>query len=205
MSDERQTRERRTQADRSATTQTKILQATLECIGEFGVQRCSLTEIADRARISKGAITHHFSSKTYLCAEAIAYFSEWRRAQAAELAGQFRNTSAPSQLRAIWGLMEKVFPISFEIMVALRADAELRGLLGRRSVSPVNSMVSDLSVHFSDLSPYGLPGSLMNIVFFHYQGLRLEAQNQPAQFIDDMRREFDDFILECLSAQGKAA
>jgi AcrR family transcriptional regulator len=44
-------------------TREAIIKSGLELFAEKGYQRTSLDEVADRARVSKGAVYHHFASK----------------------------------------------------------------------------------------------------------------------------------------------
>jgi AcrR family transcriptional regulator len=54
---------RRTQAERSATTRTAILQAARELFGRRGYAATGRDEIAARAGVTRGALYHHFASK----------------------------------------------------------------------------------------------------------------------------------------------
>ena len=54
---------RRTQAERTAETRRRILDAVVESIAELGFQRTTATEIAKRAGVTWGAVQHHFGAK----------------------------------------------------------------------------------------------------------------------------------------------
>lgn len=54
---------RRTQADRSATTRTRILAAVVQCVDELGLARTTSQAIAGSAGVTVGAVQHHFASK----------------------------------------------------------------------------------------------------------------------------------------------
>ncbi|MFP8879884.1 MAG: TetR/AcrR family transcriptional regulator [Myxococcota bacterium] len=54
---------RRTQADRSATTRTKILAAVVQCVDELGLAGTTSQAIAGSAGVTVGAVQHHFASK----------------------------------------------------------------------------------------------------------------------------------------------
>lgn len=54
---------RRTQAERRATTRVELLDAAERVIAERGFEAASLAEIAEAAKLSKGAVYHHFASK----------------------------------------------------------------------------------------------------------------------------------------------
>ncbi len=54
---------RRTQAERTAETRRRILNAVVESIAQVGFQRTTATEIAKRAGVTWGAVQHHFGAK----------------------------------------------------------------------------------------------------------------------------------------------
>ena len=54
---------RRTQAERTAETRRRILDAVVTSIAELGFQRTTATEIARRAGVTWGAVQHHFGAK----------------------------------------------------------------------------------------------------------------------------------------------
>jgi AcrR family transcriptional regulator len=56
-------RERRSQAERTAETRARILAAVVESIAEVGFQRTTAAEIAQRAGVTWGAVQHHFGGK----------------------------------------------------------------------------------------------------------------------------------------------
>jgi AcrR family transcriptional regulator len=54
---------RRRQADRSAETRAKVIQAATECVAELGFRAATMTAIAERAGVTWGAIQHQFREK----------------------------------------------------------------------------------------------------------------------------------------------
>lgn len=57
---------RRTQAERSAGTREKVIQAVIQCIAEEGLPNASVARIAERAGVTWGAIAHQFGDKESL-------------------------------------------------------------------------------------------------------------------------------------------
>ncbi len=57
------TRERRSHAERSAQTRSRIIAAVRESVAEVGFQRTTAAEIARRAEVTWGAAQHHFGGK----------------------------------------------------------------------------------------------------------------------------------------------
>lgn len=65
-------RPRRTQADRSAATRAGLVKAARELFAEKGFALTSRDEIAQRAGVTRGALYHHFESKTAVFAAVVA-------------------------------------------------------------------------------------------------------------------------------------
>ena len=57
------TRGRRSQADRTAQTRSRIIEAVLESVSEVGFQRTTANEVTRRAGVTWGAVQHHFGGK----------------------------------------------------------------------------------------------------------------------------------------------
>jgi AcrR family transcriptional regulator len=69
-------RRRRTQADRSATTTAALVKAARELFADQGFAATSRDEIAERAGVTRGALYHHFESKTAVAAAVVAALEE---------------------------------------------------------------------------------------------------------------------------------
>ena len=59
----RRPRVRRSQAERSAETRTRILAAGIDSIADVGLQRSTAAEIACSAGVTWGAVQHHVGDK----------------------------------------------------------------------------------------------------------------------------------------------
>jgi AcrR family transcriptional regulator len=62
--------ERRTQKERREATVAKLLQATIEALGEVGYARASVNEICRRAGVSTGGLFRHFATREDLMVAA---------------------------------------------------------------------------------------------------------------------------------------
>lgn len=82
-------RARRTNAERSLSTRKRLLDAARGLFGEQGFAATSITQVAAQARVSTGAIYHHWSTKQELLAAVV---SALHHELAVEVA-----TGAPSQ------------------------------------------------------------------------------------------------------------
>src|ERR1700687_266984 len=143
---------RRTQGERTASRRARLLDATVECLSELGYARTTTTEIAKRARLSRGAQLHHFPTKAELVTTAVDHLfarrtEEFRAAFADLPAGVDRVTAA---IDLLWSMVSgPTFYAWLELMVAARTDAELR---------PVVSAMAERFTHtvqrtFHDLFP----------------------------------------------------
>lgn len=61
------------QQRKSLATRNLAVEAALQVLAEFGYTACSLQTVAKRARISRGAMLHHYTSKLDLMAAVIEY------------------------------------------------------------------------------------------------------------------------------------
>src|SRR6202453_459018 len=69
-------RRRRTQAERSEETRTRILKAAANLIRKRGYARFRTAEVAEEAGLSRGAQLHHFPTKDSLVVATLEYVFE---------------------------------------------------------------------------------------------------------------------------------
>ncbi|HSP96379.1 MAG TPA: TetR/AcrR family transcriptional regulator [Candidatus Dormibacteraeota bacterium] len=123
---------RRTQAERSAATQAKLLDAALDCLVELGYAGTTTTVVAERAGVSRGAQLHHFPTRAALVAAAVEHLyrrltSDYQRGFAA-LAPRAERLRAA--IRLLWSMYSsRHFPAVIELFTAARSDGELRAHL----------------------------------------------------------------------------
>jgi AcrR family transcriptional regulator len=117
------------QAQRSAEMRQRLCQATLDVLCEVGYERLSTPMIAKRAGVSRGAQTHHFSSKADLLVGAFQHLlGNWEQARIAA----FGTTDPPrvpleTYLRFAWREIfgQPSYVAALELMMAARADTRL--------------------------------------------------------------------------------
>ncbi len=120
---------RRTQADRTAATRARLLDATIACLNDLGYARTSTPEIARRAGVSRGAQLHHFPTKIELVTAAVEHLFTRRHKEFLEAfdrlpAGTDRAASA---IDLLWTMFSgPTFYAWLELAVASRTDPELR-------------------------------------------------------------------------------
>lgn len=87
----------------------RILRATIQCIGDVGLERTSIARICKEAGLSAGALYKHFSGKEEIVTEALRFAAmtsamlpnEWPQLKAAvAVAGDQMGFDAPTAVRA---------------------------------------------------------------------------------------------------------
>lgn len=127
---------RRTQAERSATTQGLLLEATCACLAELGYPSTTNAEICRRAGVSRGAQLHHYPTKAELMAAAVEHLFAKRHAEfRAALAEPFDGDPLEAAFHALWTIYSgPTLGAWQELVVAGRTDEALR-----RTVAAVNA------------------------------------------------------------------
>lgn len=118
-------RKRRTQKQRSAATQERLLDATIDCIIDLGYAGTSTTEVCRRAGVSRGAQVHHFPTKASLVAAAIERLFTRRHD---ELRTSLDETlSLDAAFAAMWKIYSgPTLHAWMELVIAARTDPILR-------------------------------------------------------------------------------
>src|SRR5262245_11107930 len=93
---------RRTQAERRATTQAKLLDAAVECLVEQGYAATSVVDVQQRAGVSRGALQHYWPSRAALMVDAVkALFDSMAARLRAEMADHAARVTHPNPTRRI--------------------------------------------------------------------------------------------------------
>src|SRR3954454_4839854 len=92
------------QEERTRAMRQRLLDATVECLVEFGWSGTSTTLVSQRAGVSRGAQLHHFPTKADLVLAAVEHLSDARReelrAAATDLPTGRRRTRAVLEMLA---------------------------------------------------------------------------------------------------------
>ena len=120
---------RRTQAERSATTRARILEAAVTCLFKAGYGATTTVSVAAEAGVSRGAMLHHFPSKADLMLATLAHVLELNAANFVSAAGRIADPweryAALPDIRLEAG--SQPAGVAFmEIMVGARSDDAVR-------------------------------------------------------------------------------
>ncbi|MFE9256767.1 TetR/AcrR family transcriptional regulator [Streptomyces sp. NPDC006879] len=72
--------ERSPKQDRSRVTRLRLLEAAVACLAEYGWAGSTVSVVAERAGVSRGAAQHHFPTREDLFTAAVEYVAEQRSA-----------------------------------------------------------------------------------------------------------------------------
>lgn len=125
-----ETKQRRTQAERTAETRARLLDATIECLIEDGYAGTTIRHVTERAGVSQGAQSHHFPHRVDLVASAFEHLADQRIDRYAErvrtLEGD-RNVRLRALLDLLWeDFSSPLFTVAAKLWVASADDPELR-------------------------------------------------------------------------------
>jgi AcrR family transcriptional regulator len=121
--------ERRTQQERRAETQARLLDATIQSILEVGYSATTTRRVAELAGVSQGAQTHHFPHRVDLVRAAIERLTERRMAEIRDSALGLPSSPAerlPAMLDLMWAdFSSSTFEVFVKLWVAAADDPEL--------------------------------------------------------------------------------
>ncbi|MDI3422132.1 TetR/AcrR family transcriptional regulator [Streptomyces luteolus] len=108
--------------DRSRATRQKLLEAAVACLAEHGWTGSTVTVVAERAGVSRGAAQHHFPTREDLFTAAVEYVAEQRSRALRELPAQDRA----AVLRALVDLYTgPLFRAALHLWVAASHEEQL--------------------------------------------------------------------------------
>jgi len=123
------------QSQKSAMTRDRILEAAIDCFIKLGYTNVTTAKVADFAGVSRGAMLHHFPSKTELIQAAVEFlhgkllkdFTQKIALIPEDTAGKARRRAG---LDAYWEHLTGDLFIAFhELCVAGRTDDDLHAIL----------------------------------------------------------------------------
>ncbi len=202
-------RGRKTQQERSADTTLKLLNATIDLLHDQGLYRMSTTQIAELAKVSRGALTHHFSSKEEIIAAAISHQLRKSTAGLHEMAEGIRRSGATSDqiVDYLWDMMnDRLFFVTMEYLPEARHNPDFR-----KRIIPVvqefhqglNSVWAELAEQVGMKVEHAL--TLMNATMCLIRGMiaQTAVRDDPGYFKsllefwkEQMRREFEQKTIK---------
>ncbi len=167
------------QQTKSENTRHNILDAAIRCFYEFGYNNTTTEKIAKEAGVSRGAMLHHFPSRSDLIKASVRHLNEQRIAlylsEESDIQEGAEHSRVEEGIDAYWKqLNTPAFVVFHELQVAARTDPELLevmipaikefdrlGMKATRELFPDLAMSEEFRRTFS-LSLYLLEGLAAN-------------------------------------------
>ncbi|HSW05246.1 TetR/AcrR family transcriptional regulator [Aquabacterium sp.] len=172
------------QAEKSLLTQTQIVEATMQCLIEIGYAQTTTDKIAQKAGVSRGAMTHHFKSRDAVFIAAAKYITELRAVEYGEAIGKVKVPAGtlPSyeDMRDTIVSLQKYyarpsFIALHELQRGARADKTLKA-----AMAPLEKVLDDkISAHILQHFPFwtqvqGAAEVLRDLIFSSLQGIAID-------------------------------
>jgi AcrR family transcriptional regulator len=117
------------QAAKSAQTRLRVINATIRCIVKFGYANITTPKIAAEAKLSRGAMRHHFKNSATLIKAAVVELHE-RRLRAFRRTSETQSHDPSIMVKAYWDQLQKPTFIAFhEFALAARTSKKLAHIL----------------------------------------------------------------------------
>ncbi|TAL01933.1 MAG: TetR/AcrR family transcriptional regulator [Rhodospirillaceae bacterium] len=117
------------QQRKSSETRIVILEATIECLARYGYARTTTQLIAKIAKVSRGAMIHHYATKQELIAAVTeyAFYKHMERfSRAIRALSDEERIDRNAGIEADWRVcLSREYKAYFELHVAARTDEEL--------------------------------------------------------------------------------
>jgi AcrR family transcriptional regulator len=201
----------RWQQKKAALTRQGILEAASQCLIEKGYSGLTTVEIIERAKVSRGAMHHHFTNRNELLSGLIDHVLHRRLERfladyVAQIEGSHRSDAVAVATEVHWNsLKTPEFTAYLELMMAARTDQQLADLLIPATKAFENEWMSEMkrampqqSDHpeamllANDLAAAMHLGLLLNSPFIDNDGRRTAVRNRLTRLIESLYAEPDD-------------
>jgi AcrR family transcriptional regulator len=123
-------RPRRTQAERTAATRAKLVQAAFDCLLEKGYGATTVGAVQERAGVARGTLLHHFPTRAELMIGVVEDIADRRLDVLSPATGEPAGQGWDAVVDLVWrDLQSPAFLAALELWVAARTDAALREAL----------------------------------------------------------------------------
>lgn len=196
---------RKSQEQRSREMRKRLIEATLDCLEEFGYHGTSLPRILDRAGVSRGGWNHHFKTKKELIASAAREgLFEGAIKKAMEDSSELQGDEiSQTLLDYIWDnfYQGKARNIWVELTVASRTDKELNKLMAPIFMEFVDSLDTIWRTKFKTTVRTKAPVELLlNLTLYVIGGMGLQSiiHDNP-KYYQSLREQWMEMLTPLLS------
>ena len=192
---------KRKQEEKSREMRTRLIEATLDCLQDYGYHGTALSRILEKAGVSRGAWRHHYNSKKELIASAAAeVLFEGAINKAREAVPDLAEGQDPLSvlLDFIWenfyqGRNRNVW---VELTVASRTDVELRELLTPVFENFVNTLDETWREYMHATAVANVPiETIMNLSLYIIGGMGLQSiMHDKPNYYKSLREQWTKII-----------
>ncbi|CAN5345338.1 TetR/AcrR family transcriptional regulator [soil metagenome] len=210
----RDTTRRRSQEERSAQTRTRLLDATIDCLLQYGYAGTTTPRIAELAGVTRGAQVHHFGSKDDLMLAALQHLTAKRiSVEVSRFSMDFDSADGliDAILELLWDIHSApIFIPIVELWVAGRTDSTLG-----REVAKFESVAnSTLMSVIGEYAPEAIHRPMADFVYTAMDALRgilisgfvdsdpTRARRRWERSSTNLRRIVDPAIAEWAASQN---
>lgn len=116
--------------DRSRATRRRLLEAALECLAEVGWSGSTVSVVAERAGVTRGATQHHFPTREDLFTAAVEHMAAQRMEAVRATAGRL-PPAGPPRTEAVVGMLVdlytgQLFRAALQLWTAAATEEPLR-------------------------------------------------------------------------------
>lgn len=195
------------QAQKSAATRLAAIQGAIECFLTLGYARSSTIEIAKVAKVSRGAMIHHFPTKRALLEATVAHIVTQRVAAMSRDMRKLNLRGDRAVTRGIdvyWRhLHTRLFTAWHELVVASRTDRELARVMRAGTAKFDREWHSAVQEMFPDWGEKGALFELaMDLVQFLLEGMALNRLSHDARRRRERIREYLKTRIEDIFKAG---
>lgn len=177
------------QAEKSALTREAILDAAVDCLVDYGYSRTSTAMIAERAGLSRGAMMHHFSSRTAVIRAVVGHLHEKRLQEYRVLMGGIdvadevlTRESIRKSVESAWKYVNLPSFVAYqELLAAARTDPELNDVLKRTEKDVEVLFLETVKQVFPHWENIGVLELANDLVQFSMRGMALSYMSSRKQ------------------------
>jgi AcrR family transcriptional regulator len=180
---------RQPQAERAERMRSRLLDATIDCLAACGYGQMSTNDIVRRARVSRGALAHHYPTKADLVRAAAVRLLEQRAREFRERFSAIDpdQRTLAAALDVLWSFYSDPSGVALvELTVAARSHAELQGVLGPMQQQIEASTAEVFAEFFPDLARLPYVESALRSVYALFAGLVVSSAGDHAH-VDEVR------------------
>lgn len=196
------------QAQKSAMTRDRILDAAIDCFIRLGYGNVTTAKVADFAGVSRGAMLHHFPSKNELIQAAVEFLHNKLLADYTERVGKVSTELSVKErnqagIEAYWQHLScDLFTAYHELCVSGRTDPDLQKIL-QESIVRFDEHVAETNAQlFSEWQDKGELFQLaMDVTKFLMEGMAVgqivnNREKRVRRLLDYLSDRLEEIFME---------